>query len=111
MSGLWSVKGLLPGKIACDRPDDCLSDLVAVSCAAQIALVCRVGQITQLDQDRGNVGRLQNREAGEAMSAAQQLHFRAQLFGQDFGEYSRFILRITLGEVYQNVGDLSVLDR
>ena len=41
----------------------------------------RVGKIAEFNQNRGDIGRLEDGESGESVGSAQQLHFRAELRG------------------------------
>src|SRR5512143_3185043 len=60
-------QGPLPLEIVADRLEDRRRHLAPVGLGLQQLLVPAVGEIAQLEHDRGHVGRLQHGKAGEAV--------------------------------------------
>src|SRR5579871_3073508 len=89
-------------EVAVDRAQHGCGELGAMCRGKQQCLVRGVVDVAELDQDRGNVGRLEHGEPGKAMRIEQERIDLAQLMEQELGEVSREVLALPLGEIDQD---------
>ncbi len=88
-----------------DRANQCRDDLGAVRGQIEFLFLLGIGHVADLDQDRGNVGRLEDREAGIAVRIPQQLRDPAEFLHQIVGEDLRGVHRLALRQVDQDLAD------
>jgi len=83
----------------------CRSQPAPVFRAGQQPLVAAVRQIPGLDQDRGDVRRLEHGETGESAIVAQQPHGLRQFARHGAGQFDGFVLGHALAQIDQDARD------